>query len=252
MAQGLFVIVSTVPERISQYVHELRTFAPNFLFFSSVESLLAKPPLHKLKLIVIDNTEDDLSIVQHISALRRIAAYKQTIILMIAKEGGSDSGIAAMEVGCNDYLAANLVNRELATRVRLFLNARVELDVQVEGPYNLETIYPLEDRLTIKNALWHLQRNLSVITSVSELSFHVGRSIQDINRAFSLHLGQTAAAYMREFRIKKAKTLLAKTRFPIGHIAQDVGYSSAANFSTAFKRVVGLCPAEYREQTLPA
>lgn len=252
MSDGLFIIVSTVPERISQYMLELQPFAGSFLFFSDVRSFLARQSLNNVKLIIIDNAGDDLNIVQQVGALRLEDAYRATTIFVITKEGDNDGGAAAMEAGSNDYLTLDRVGRELTSRVRVHMNSHAKLDEYLDTDCNLDAIYPLEDRLIIKNALWHIQKSLAFITNVSDLAFHVGRSAKDINRAFSLHLDQTASAYMRVFRIEKAKEMLAKTRLPISHIAQNVGYSSAANFSTAFKSTVGLSPVQYRTQNLSA
>lgn len=249
MPEGLFVIVSKVPERISQYTWNLRTFKSSFLFFSDVASFMQRRSYSNLRLLIFDNVDGDLDVVESIHALRRADIFDTTVFVIVSQDG-CESGLTSLMAGGHDYLPYSLVDRELAARVRIHLNSRGAKEKVSEVDDHLDEIYPIEDRIIIKSALWHITNHLASIKSVSDLSFHVGRSENDLNRVFSLHTGETAFSYMRSYRIKKAKDLLGKTRLPITQIAQEVGYSSSANFSTAFKNTVGMNPRNYRRQTL--
>ena len=50
-------------------------------------------------------------------------------------------------------------------------------------------------------------------------------------------------------RMRKAAGMLETTDLTLQQIAQCVGYESSFNFSTAFKRVFGVSPAEYRKKS---
>lgn len=252
MTKSLFAIISTVPERISLYTSVLRPSASNFLFFSNVSSFLARRPYSNLRLIILDNVDEDVNVAECVRTLRNIDAFATVTIVVISKEVGCDCGIAALTAGCNDYLAYRQVGKELAPRVRMHLNSPGQIAnylVSDAGP-DLDSIYPLEDRALIQSALWYIKNAMTSVRTVNDLSIYVGQSEREINRVFNEHYGQTAFAFIREYRINRAKEMLLKTRFSITQIAQDVGYSSSANFSTAFKSVVGLSPREYRRQRL--
>lgn len=64
---------------------------------------------------------------------------------------------------------------------------------------------------------------------------------------FSEMTGQNFIDYLTNLRIQKAKELLKSTDLRIYEIAEKVGYRDAYYFSTAFKKVVGINPTEYRE-----
>ncbi|WP_397474302.1 helix-turn-helix domain-containing protein [Pusillimonas sp.] len=245
--EGSFVIVSKVPERISRCTVNLQSLTTNFLFFSDLASLLAPQLKFSPRLIVIDNADGELDIAKSVRQLKSIEIYGKTIILVIVDEGSGESGITALEAGANDYLIYPFLGRELEARVRIHLNSAAYEEREPE--YDLEGIYPVEDRVILKNALWHLEKHTASIASLSDLSLLVGRGQKDIDRAFRTHFKKTASAYTRAFKIDKAKDLLSKTRLPVTQIAHDVGYSSAANFSTAFKSAVGLTPVQYRAQS---
>ena len=55
------------------------------------------------------------------------------------------------------------------------------------------------------------------------------------------------SAYIRNFRITKAKELLIGTSLKLYEIAEKVGYSDAKYFSRVFKETTGQLPADYRK-----
>src|SRR5690606_34938554 len=246
MVDDLFVLVSKVPETISRCISKLRPFTSNFLFFSGVASFLEDASYAKLRLVIIDNSNKDIDLTEAIPEIRKSDVFGAATILVITSDQDFESGIAALNAGANDYLPLSLVSKELAARVRM----RLSIHESREYDTDLDNIYPIEDRAILKNSLYHIKNNLSLIKTVSDLSFYVGKPERDINRAVRMHFGKTAFEYMRDYRINKAKEMLFQTRFPVTQIAEEVGYSRVANFSTAFKSVVGITPRTYRSQSL--
>ncbi len=60
--------------------------------------------------------------------------------------------------------------------------------------------------------------------------------------------GKPIAAYMKEYRIKYAASLLRDTNDSAGEIAVSVGYESQSKFGAAFKDVMKMTPLEYRSK----
>ena len=54
------------------------------------------------------------------------------------------------------------------------------------------------------------------------------------------------SAYLNEFRVEKARELLASTRLSVREVSVACGYSDANYFARVFKRVTGKTPSEYR------
>ncbi|HBQ46235.1 MAG TPA: DNA-binding response regulator, partial [Ruminococcaceae bacterium] len=52
--------------------------------------------------------------------------------------------------------------------------------------------------------------------------------------------------FLTRLRIRKAIQLMGNPREKIYEVAEKVGYSDQHYFSTAFKKVKGVSPAEYR------
>ena len=50
-----------------------------------------------------------------------------------------------------------------------------------------------------------------------------------------------------EYRIEEAKRLLKeKMNYKVEEIAEQVGYNSKSSFNTAFKKITGMTPSEWR------
>ncbi len=78
-----------------------------------------------------------------------------------------------------------------------------------------------------------------------EVAALVGMSRQKLASLLRQH-GTTISAEMERARLEKAKKELAESDRPIAEIAEQLSYSSPANFARAFTRVVGVSPRAYR------
>jgi two-component system response regulator YesN len=64
---------------------------------------------------------------------------------------------------------------------------------------------------------------------------------------FKLETGMNFSEYLLEVRINEAKKLLANPEFKVYEIGQLVGYDESVSFGRAFKKKVGVSPADYRK-----
>ncbi|MBP1962805.1 response regulator transcription factor [Paenibacillus aceris] len=67
-----------------------------------------------------------------------------------------------------------------------------------------------------------------------------------ISRLLRQELGATFIDYLTKIRIKRAIQLMNDPSCKMYEVAEKVGYSSQHYFSTAFKKIVGISPTEYR------
>lgn len=86
--------------------------------------------------------------------------------------------------------------------------------------------------------------------SVRDIGNQVFLSASYVCTYFKNETGQTINQYLTEFRMKKAKELLADPRYQIADISFKVGYSNGNYFSKSFKKLTGLSPSDYREKML--
>jgi AraC family transcriptional regulator len=83
-------------------------------------------------------------------------------------------------------------------------------------------------------------------TKIAFLADLCGVSASHLARSFRQTTGMTLRAYMESVRIDRARRLLAETEMPIKDVAGASGFSTARYFSSAFRRVAGDTPRDFR------
>ncbi|MEQ8287116.1 helix-turn-helix transcriptional regulator [Thalassospira sp.] len=90
----------------------------------------------------------------------------------------------------------------------------------------------------------HILDDLNLTT----LSLSLGMSVANLQRIFKNAYGTTIKDFIRETRLVTARDAMEKDGLTIGQAAWLAGYSSPANFATAFKRVFGMSPSDSRDR----
>ncbi len=71
----------------------------------------------------------------------------------------------------------------------------------------------------------------------------------NFRRIFKEYTGFAPAKYIQEVRMNRVKEALTNTTLTVKQIAFDMGYENEDYFFTAFRRLTGMTPAQYREMT---
>lgn len=105
-------------------------------------------------------------------------------------------------------------------------------------------------------APWQLRRIQERIEASLELGYPgleelaqlAGISQSHLMRTFKVSTGWQIHKYIAEERMKSAKLMLAEDRLNTKEISTRLGFRSPAYFATAFLRMTGMTPTEYRRQ----
>ncbi|WP_230533393.1 helix-turn-helix transcriptional regulator [Microvirga roseola] len=82
--------------------------------------------------------------------------------------------------------------------------------------------------------------------SIEEIARDAGMSSSSLQRLFRAAFGITVYEFIRSARLDEARRLLMQDGVSVSEAAYRAGYSSAANFATAFKRRFGISPKHVR------
>lgn len=74
-------------------------------------------------------------------------------------------------------------------------------------------------------------------------------SYESMRKTFKRYTGMAPNRYRLMMRINEAKRFLVDTDASLKYIAAELGYADQYAFSTQFKKVVGLSPKKYRDET---
>lgn len=100
----------------------------------------------------------------------------------------------------------------------------------------------------LKAAVRMINQNLTQLPSLPELARKVGTHEKRLSALFREHMGCTVFAYVREARLRKSQELLSDSEMTVQDIADVVGFSSACNFTTAFRQRLGMTPTQFRQK----
>lgn len=78
----------------------------------------------------------------------------------------------------------------------------------------------------------------------------VALSPQYLSRLFRRETGSTFGSFLAKKRITEAMRMLQNSRLKMYEIAEKTGYTSQHYFSSAFKKELGISPAEYRRMIM--
>ncbi len=85
---------------------------------------------------------------------------------------------------------------------------------------------------------------------LATLATQAGTSPRRLNEAFKQEFGQTVLEWLDQARFRHAADLL-REGCPIKHVAHLCGYTSPGNFSTGFRRRLGMSPRAWRNKGGP-
>lgn len=97
----------------------------------------------------------------------------------------------------------------------------------------------------VSAALRHIHSDPARSWTVAELAGEAALSRSAFFDRFTRIVGVPPMEYLLGWRMALAKDLLRRGDTPLCDIAEQVGYSSASTFSTAFSRYVGSAPGRY-------
>ncbi len=84
--------------------------------------------------------------------------------------------------------------------------------------------------------------------SVAQIAEHLHFSPAYLNVLFKQEAKITIKQHLSNYRLERAKLLLARDHCKVTEIAEQCGYANANYFARVFRDAVGMAPAEYRKQ----
>jgi AraC-like DNA-binding protein len=136
-------------------------------------------------------------------------------------------------------LGSKEVSTLLSEQLTVYL--RRELDFHVQD-YENSIVQRLRSLFLLVN------RSLQADWNVDKLAHEMAVSPSHLYSLCREYLGINPMKHVTQLRMSRAKLLLYQTNAPIADVGEAVGYSNQFNFSSAFKKVVGESPTQYRKK----
>lgn len=100
----------------------------------------------------------------------------------------------------------------------------------------------------IERAITRIQNEFERDLNMSQLAQELGVSYSWFRHTFTAHTGLSPHQYLLEFRLVRARNLLAETELSIKEIAAQTGFEDEFYFSRLFRQKLNLTPSQWRNR----
>ncbi len=107
---------------------------------------------------------------------------------------------------------------------------------------------PNPGRQAVQTALWHMEATLGQPFSLRTIASQTAFCERRLRQLFQIETGQSPKRHHTRLRMEKAEAMLVSTSFPIGRIADALGYANAFHFSRHFRQERGMSPTQFRQR----
>ncbi|WP_409292602.1 helix-turn-helix domain-containing protein [Peribacillus sp. SCS-37] len=173
--------------------------------------------------------------------------YPTLPIIVITQLKMFDLVQKAMNSGFSAFLLKPLSKNELIETFDRVLPPEISTQVHY-GINNTSGEFVTDLKNPIESAIQYIQLNYGEPLTLKSISNRVYLSQSYFSRLFKEETGMTFIEYVTFVRVQKAKGMLRLSSLPIEVIANNTGFANSSYFATAFKKLVGKTPTEYREQ----
>jgi transcriptional regulator GlxA family with amidase domain len=148
-------------------------------------------------------------------------------------------------------LALSLVEENIGRDVALEAARWLVLFLKRPGgqaQFSSQLASQLADREPLRELQAWVADNLDGDLSVPALARRACMSERNFARAFRRETGMTPAAYVEVVRVERARIALESGDSPVELVARQVGFGTVETMRRAFRRRLGVPPADYRSR----
>jgi len=193
--------------------------------------------------------EAEMAGMSGLAVCRRLKANPRTAaipVIFLSTQTELEHRLAGLGAGAVDYIVKPCAPEEIIARIDIHL----ELARGYRRDDLAEAVQNLSDAdVLVRSTQRYLSDRLCDTPPADVLAQALGTTEKRLVRAFRECLGITVFEYVRHERMRMAKRLLAQTSLTVAAIAGEMGFSSAANFSTAFREHAGISPSIFRKNS---
>lgn len=213
-------------------------------------------------IIICDLMLPDITGYEVVEALKKNPVTQHIPILMLTAKADIQSKLKGLEKRADDYLTKPFHYKELQLRLQNLLDIRQKMQMILRQKMNQESFHEarqnaLPDNKEAPEVMPH-QQFLSRLQAIAEKHFaeeafgltlladNMAMSERQLQRKLKAALDMTPGEYIREYRLIKARDLLAEGK-GVGLVAEQVGFSNQAYFARCFKQQTGQTPSEFQK-----
>lgn len=241
--QPLILVVDDRPEEIRTVIELLRSEQLRVNVATDMRQGYERAMALMPNLILLDVRMPQVDGLAGSRLLKASPRTRDIPIIFLSSAAAQDERLDGLLHGAVDYIIKPCLPAEVLARVRIHLQLSPR-------PAALEPATPpallSPDEVILRAAMHFIGANLARLPALAEIAHKVGTHDKKLSAIFREHLGTTVFAWIRDERLRRGRELLASSRMSMQDIAEQVGFRSACNFTTAFRERAGVTPSAFR------
>jgi len=194
-------------------------------------------------LILSDIMMPEMDGYQLLEALKKHGTYWNIPVIMLTARAALEDRLKALRIGVDDYLFKPFEEEELQARISNLLKhaegRRQDKDTALDA-------VPDENQRWLEKLEGLVNANLAEQFTVGQLTRDMGMSESALLKRIKALTGLSSSAYIREYRLNKARQLLENKKVQnVKQAAYNVGFKDPKAFSRSFKQRFGKSPSQY-------
>lgn len=125
---------------------------------------------------------------------------------------------------------------------------QIDIERGSQSPFMIFQGQKEHEDAPVKKAQEFIECNFHDKITVDQLASTVALSRRNLERRFKKATSNTVAEYIQRVKVEAAKISLESSRENIAEVMYKVGYTDTKAFRSAFKKITGMSPIEYRNK----
>lgn len=156
-------------------------------------------------------------------------------------------------IGYQGLFRYTIIQDRILLRTSFSHKFLVEDSIQKREPSKSEFITQKHNQAfaNVQKYIVENQKYLDPLLSMDKLAVELSMSTSHLSKLINTYSGHNFSDYINELRIRQSKKLLSDREFEqytIVAIGLECGFNSKSTFYSAFKKLTGRTPSDYREQ----
>ena len=168
---------------------------------------------------------------------------------LVARWEDADAVPAARRIELPGHRAAVTLGRRI--RKALLAShpdplALEQLTLQFIGLRPHSSVQTPPSRAAVRNTLDRISDEYARPLTLADLASFANQTPLQFLREFTRAVGMTPHAFITETRLQASRRMLGHSEAPLATIAAECGFSHQSHMGSAFRRMLGMTPGEYR------
>ena len=171
-------------------------------------------------------------------------------VILLTARSEMENRIEGLEMGADSYIPKPFHPKHLFVRIEKLLKTREQISEYFKTnfgtpSYDLQQNYSARDKDLLEKCVIYIENNFGEESLDAEmLASHLALSKAQLYRKIKALTGLTPHGLIKNFRLKKARQMIAEGKYSTSEIIYMTGFNNRTYFYRSYKEIFGETPGE--------